>query len=445
MNTRLSCKTVLACLAVWLVPVLFVSGLNPAVPDAQVPEQALVVPLGGNTWKNSVDAADGHISQAGISGWTSPQTAFITYVRFARKGRVRIWLHLKTPEAAPCRIRVKALGRSHTLQVQGSTFKDWYVGEWLVRKPGYVAFTISGLSRTGTAFADMASLKCSGTAVDPQAAFVKNNEGNFFYWGRRGPSVHLSYALPENRQIEWFYNEVTVPRGNDVIGSYFMANGFAEGYFGMQVNSETERRILFSVWSPFHTDDPASIPADQKIKLLGKGPEVYTGEFGNEGSGGQSYLRFPWKAGNTYRFLLQARPSGQDHTRYSAYFFAPEEGSWRLIARFERPRTYSYIKRPHSFLENFKPEYGHLERRVLFTNQWVRDTQGQWTELTSARFTGDNTAVRKYRMDHGGGLRQDAFYLRNCGFFSDFTPLKTSFERTPQGKAPRIDFQNLPH
>ena len=54
---------------------------------------------------------------------------------------------------------------------------------------------------------------------------------------------------------------MTIPKNNDVVGSYFMANGFAEGYFGIQVNSETERRILFSVWSPYKTDDPNSIQA----------------------------------------------------------------------------------------------------------------------------------------------------------------------------------------
>ena len=30
-----------------------------------------------------------------------------------------------------------------------------------------------------------------------------------------------------------------------------MANGFGEGYFGIQVNGPNERRVLFSVWSPF--------------------------------------------------------------------------------------------------------------------------------------------------------------------------------------------------
>lgn len=53
-----------------------------------------------------------------------------------------------------------------------------------------------------------------------------------------------------------------------------MANGFSEGYFGMQVISEHERKILFSVWSGYKTDDPHAIPAEYKVDLLRKGPDV---------------------------------------------------------------------------------------------------------------------------------------------------------------------------
>ena len=93
----------------------------------------------------------------------------------------------------------------------------------------------------------------------------KHNQDNNFYFGKRGPSVHFGYEFPNNIDIKWFYNELTVPTGTDPIGSYHMANGFTEGYFGMQRNSATERRILFSLWSPFETDDPKTIPEDQKI------------------------------------------------------------------------------------------------------------------------------------------------------------------------------------
>jgi hypothetical protein len=49
---------------------------------------------------------------------------------------------------------------------------------------------------------------------------VVNFKDFLFYW---------------HQDIEWFYSELKVPEASDVIGSYFMANGFSEGYFGIQV------------------------------------------------------------------------------------------------------------------------------------------------------------------------------------------------------------------
>ncbi len=99
-----------------------------------------------------------------------------------------------------------------------------------------------------------------------------------------------------------------------------------------------------------------------------------TGEFGNEGSGGQSYRVYNWKAGHKYRFLLGAKPSDNNSTDYTAYFFAPEIGKWELIASFRRPKTTTYVTHPYSFLENFMTEMGQFTRKATYRNQWLRNT-----------------------------------------------------------------------
>jgi hypothetical protein len=401
------------------------------------------VPLGGNAYKTNKVRSGGNISDYGIVNWTNASADFNVFVWFAKAGTVKVYLTAKAPEGKS-RICISNNNISKEIELEGAPEKEYYAGVWNVKNVGYTAFNLKGISKSGERFADVANIKLEGSAIDVNTAFVKNNEGNFFHWGRRGPSVHLGYATPRNTDAEWFYNEVTVPTGQDVIGSYFMASGFAEGYFGIQVNSSTERRILFSVWSPFNTNNPNSIPADQKIQLLKKGDDVYTGEFGNEGSGGQSFLRYNWKAGTTYKLLLHSIPDGSGHTTYTAYFYAPEKERWMLIASFKRPKTNSYLKGMHSFLENFSPEQGDIERKVLFNNQWIRSAKGEWMELNKARFTGDNTATKGYRLDYAGGVMSNSFYLRNCGFFNDHTTLNTWLERPLGGSTPQIDLNKLP-
>jgi hypothetical protein len=354
---------------------------------AQINTDSIVIPMDGNSWSASANT-------------------HIVYFRLKHTGTIR------------------------------ATTGSSYISTYHITDTGYVSLTLTGR--------DVESITLSGAATR-DATFVPNNEGNFFYWGRRGPSVHLNYPLPEGANAEWFYNEVFVPSGQDVIGSYFMADGFAQGYFGMQVNSSTERHILFSIWSPFQTDDPTKIPDSQRIVLLAKGPNVHAGEFGNEGSGGQSYLNYPWRAGNTYRFLVHAQPQEHNTTVFTAWFFAPEENKWRLIASFRRPQTHTWLTGLHSFLENFEPAMGNKTRLVLFDHQWIRTDQGKWMPLTKARFTGDNTARKGYRMDYAGGIKGTSFYLQNCGFFSDYTPLDTWWERHPASNEapPIIDFDHL--
>jgi hypothetical protein len=444
LKTKLSTLSVTAiCLAV----TLFISGFSPAPKTVKntsaLSDTLITVPLGGNAWRNDKDTIGGNISNNGIVNWSNQQASFTAYVRLGHPGKFKLFLEMAVPEGKS-KISVTAFGSTKTISATGNLAKNQYAGEWQVPDTGYVAIKIKGLSKTGNLFANISSIKLNGTAIDSKTTYVKNNEGQFFYWGRRGPSVHLGYVVPDGVNAEWFYNEVTVPKGNDVMHSYFMADGFGEGYFGMQVNSPTVRHILFSVWSPFTTDDPKAIPPDQKINMIRKGENVHTGEFGDEGSGGQSYMNYNWKAGLTYKFLMHAKPDGNGRTEYTAYFYAPELNKWQLIATFSRPKTNTYLKHLHSFLENFEPEDGTQTREVHFNNQWICDSNGQWTELNKARFTGDNTAIKGYRMDYAGGLTGNTFFLKNCGFFSHYTPRNIFFERPLNGKKPDVDLSKLP-
>ncbi|MDD4516607.1 DUF3472 domain-containing protein [Massilibacteroides sp.] len=402
-------------------------------------DNAKAIPLGGNSYITESDL--GRVTDQGFEQWTDSKTVFSTYFRTNTDGNLMLYLKYNT-EKDGNETEVSCKGKSfHVILPKSKPGSDTvvYVGEIEASGVGYVQVDFKGVKKSGDVYA-----KPTFLLVDGDAAKDMNYVDDFsFYWGRRGPSVHLNYVMPENQTAEWFYNEVTVPVGEDQLGSYFMSNGFGEGYFGIQVNSETERRILFSVWSPFETDDPKEIPEEHKIKLVQKGDGVKTGEFGNEGSGGQSYLVYNWKAGTTYKFLTRIRPSSNGYSEYTAYFFAPEVGTWKLIAQFLRPGTTTYYTRPHSFLENFLTETGYKTRMAIYDNQWIYTKDKKWIELTSTKFTADNTARQNARMDYQGGVNESGFYLKNCGFFGENTPIGNMFERTPRGVSPIIKWEEL--
>lgn len=230
-------------------------------------------------------------------------------------------------------------------------------------------------------------------------------------------------------------------------GSYFVANGFGEGYFGIQVNGPLERRVLFSVWSPCSTDNPRDIPEDMRVVKLSAGPDVHVGEFGNEGSGGQSYLVYPWKTGTTYRFLTEVTPDPEapGQTRYTAWFGDKSKQEWWLIASFRRPKTTTYLRGFHSFLENFNPDTGHLTRAADYGNVWVRDTRGAWHECTKARLSVDATGQGRHRLDYDAGATGSRFFMKNCGFFAEQGRIGAVFTRdSTAADEPTIDFDSLP-
>ncbi len=401
---------------------------------------SIQVPIEGNTYVTEGNVARRHYADKVMARWADPKVVYSTYFRTSQAGKME--LSIRYSAKADSKIKVSCLGKSFQVKLKAGENQAARIGSVATPDTGYVKVNLQGLERKGDTFGELTTLSIQGPAVQGTVHFVNDFSS---YWGRRGPSVHINYPFPEGETIEWFYNEVTVPLDGGPLATYYMSNGFGEGYFGMQINSATERRVLFSVWSPFTTDDPKAIPESHQIKMLRKGEDVKTGEFGNEGSGGQSYLIYPWKTGNTYKFLTRIHPDGNGSTVYTSYFYATDENRWRLIASFSRPLTETYYTRAHSFLEDFDPETGAQTRRAYYGNQWARTISGEWIELTkNARFTVDETGRKGARMDYKGGVEGHRFFLQNCGFFNDYTAFGSIFEREAAGRQPVIDFDQLP-
>ncbi|WP_426479519.1 DUF3472 domain-containing protein [Chryseobacterium sp. CBSDS_008] len=400
------------------------------------------VPVSGNSFLTvKPSGASEIINSTSLTSWTNSNTVISTYFRVSNTGIVNIGLKASVPSGTSV-VKVTIGNTSKNVTLTGSDYTDYTVGSFTISTPGYVKVDLQGVSRTGGFFADVSDVTFGGTAST--GTNIYSNDPSYYYWARRGPSCHLTYTIPTTSNVSYYYNEVTVPAGEDKIGSYFMANGFNEGYFGMQVNSATERRILFSVWSPFNTDDPNNIPPDHKIILNRSGSGVTIGEFGNEGSGGQSYYKYNWSAGQTYKFLLKGEPDGSGKTDFTAWFLSPDTTTWKLIASWKRPQTSTYLKGFYSFVENFNPENGYQGRKAEFKNQWVKTSNGSWIAISAAKFSVDNTYNAKQRIDAMGGTSGSAFYLQNGGFFNTTVAPGSQFSVAPPTQMPNINLSTLP-
>lgn len=203
--------------------------------------------------------------------------------------------------------------------------------------------------------------------------------------------------------------------------------------------------MLFSIWSNYKTDDPTKIPAEYAVTLVRKGSDVHSGSFGNEGSGGQSYWRFMWKTETTYKFLVHAAASAGDHTIFTGYFYAPESGSWKLIAQWDKAKTGgALLTGLYSLVENFGSN-GNDYFEGRYGNQWVRTTNDLWVEITRASFSSTASPTVHQRYDYGAGVHGSRMYMYSGGFkkVNNLTP-GSHVERPPTKTPPALDFNLLP-
>lgn len=407
-----------------------------SIPLSAESEKSVDIGLAGNAYVTKGSGAK--ISSSGLTDWTDTEAEVSTFFSIA-EAQNEVSLALRARGNATYEVRCGE--QVFRVSVNSEDFTLVPVGVVTLPNAGYQRIDICGVEKAeGGDFGEISEIVLD--RVSGEMNYVHDFSD---YWGRRGPSVHMKYRQPSGKDLEYFYNEVVVPEGSDVLSSYFMACGFYGGYFGIQVNSETERRVLFSVWSPYKTDNPKEIPEEDRVVFRKKGEGVQAEDFGNEGSGGKTFLIYPWRAGTSYKFLVRVRPNENGTTEYSGYFFAPEENRWRLISSLVRPKTQTWLHAPHSFLENFSPNQGWKQRNVFFTNQWVCDKDGVWYEMNEAAFTCDETGSKKVRVDYDGGLSEDekSFELKNCGFFNGKTPAGTTFVRRELKNIPEINFEEI--
>lgn len=359
--------------------------------------------------------------KTGLSGWKDASQSVAWFGRIKTPGKLTAVVRVQGDEGRALSLRIGGSTREAIVKNGTASF-----GEFLIPQAGYVKFELSsknaghGKGRIETLVLDGPATKDAHFNLEPR---------------RNAASVHLMYPVPKDEKIELFYNEVTAVE--EPLYTFYMACGFSRGYFGMQINSETERRIIFSVWdagSGGSAMDRSTVPEDDHTRLMAKGAGVEASVFGHEGTGGHSHLVYPWKTGQAQKFVVAAKPEN-GHTTYSGWWFHPEQQRWMLIASFRAPKDGGYLRGLHSFSENFGGQNGHQRRKALYGPSWTASASGQWTELTTAKFSHDPTG-KTCRLDRFMGVEKGRFFLSHGGFVEGFTAYGEAFVRPASSTPP---------
>ncbi len=367
-------------------------------------------------------------SRSGITGWQDPALRVLWFGDLRTTGSLTARVVLRLPDGATSKLRLSVAGQSHETTVRGKGPEpvEASFGSFEIGQTGYHKFLLKSLNENGRPAGDLQALLLDGPAIEDAHFNLKAR--------RNAASVHLFYPVPKDANVQAFYCEVTALE--DPLWTYYMACGWHRGYFGMQVNSPTERRIIFSVWdSGNEAVDRKKVAEADRVRLVAKGEDVYAGDFGNEGTGGHSHLKYMWKTGEKQRFIVTAQPTDPTHTVYSGYYFRPDNQEWMLISSWSAPQEGGYMRGLYSFSENFGGANGHLRRKALFGNQWIRTAGGEWQELTKARFSCDGTG-RADRLDRFMGVEDGQFFLSQGGFVPGFTDYGEMFTRPATGHRP---------
>ncbi|HVS39818.1 MAG TPA: DUF3472 domain-containing protein [Gemmataceae bacterium] len=239
-------------------------------------------------------------------------------------------------------------------------------------------------------------------------------------------SVHLHYPAPEGVA---FYNEVAVD--SSARGTYFMVCGFDVGYFGIQELGDGKKVILFSVWDASDKNDPNAVEEEKRVKVLQNDEKVRVSRFGDEGTGAHCFLDYDWKVGETYRFLVTAKPDDK-RTAYTACFCVPEDKEWKRLATFSMIAGGRGLRGYYSFIEDFRRNRvsaGEV-RAAHYGNGWIKTKDGQWTALTRAKFTADSNPAVNINADVDG----DRFVLATGGATKNSgAALGDKLDRPPAG------------
>ena len=153
------------------------------------------------------------------------------------------------------------------------------------------------------------------------------------------------------------------------------------------MNSEVERRVLFSVWDAVDGEAATCVDKCDLVTKIDHHPDTTVQKFGGEGTGLQSIFKCMWTTGDEYRFRAEAEPNAEKReTIYSGYLWLDDK--WTLISRLCAPADGRYLTGVYSFIENWESDRSCRRACEYYGQRYQRKSTGdKFYEVTACTTT----------------------------------------------------------
>jgi hypothetical protein len=213
---------------------------------------------------------------------------------------------------------------------------------------------------------------------------------------------HLWWNMEGERHATCLYGEITVLATAPHIyycGANWHPGEPAGGYCGIQHNSKTERRTIFSIWDT---------PPQLKPKVTAADPHTLHNRFGGEGTGAHTHMIWDWSLGETFQFFVEKAPGKTPDTTDTRYYICDRSSKkWRHSATITNPNGGKMSVTTiggglNSFLENFSGRDRTSPKLALYrlwlgssldTMKYITKAvgDGKWGELHDSYFLAEGS------------------------------------------------------
>lgn len=394
-------------------------------------ENATEIPFQSNSYLTSPEDKEGQMTPSGVLNWSAENYIYTHFIYAKSAGKLPIYLKYSVAKDATVRVSYQKTDFFVTLHADKNIA---YVGTIDIEEEGYVELQFEGIAKKGSYFGAISSILVPND-LSSNLIFDPNYQRTLKVNG-----LSMGYNKPTTDKYEWFYAEATMGENGDAPHTYFAVLQMPNAYTGIQVNNTTkERRFLFSVWSPYVTDNPAEIPPEYQVLALKVGEGITTNDFGYEGSGFQSYIRQPWVSGQLYAFLVRMKPESDNNTLYTVFYRPLNESKWQLMATVRRPFTNETLSSLGAFLEPYGSYlFDFKNRQSQVGNVWVATADQKWYPIVKVTTTDVNSP---YRQDLQYKVIDNRFVMQQNGFIGP--KIMPGHLTVIAGEPPNIDLNEM--